>query len=185
MILMRHCQSEFNAHFEVSREDPGIEDPRLTALGEQQAEAAAEILAQSGRVKRIVSSPYWRAMHTAEIVARRLDLEVVGVEPLVREHAFFACDIGSPRSELAARWPHYDYRDLPEEWWPPGGETEADLQARRDRYHQDLTKAGDWVGMLVISHWGFIRALTGEAVTNGALLHFDPLSLHARPLDEA
>jgi len=183
MILMRHCQSEFNAHFEVSREDPGIEDPRLTALGECQAEAAAEVLAQSGQVRHIVSSPYWRAMHTAEIVARRLDL-TVSVDPLVREHAFFACDIGSPRSQLAVRWPHYDYRDLPEEWWPPGSETEEELHARRNHYHRAVTDAGNWTGMLVVTHWGFIRALTGEAVANGALLHFDPVSLKVRPLEE-
>ena len=184
MILMRHCQSEFNAHFEVSREDPGIEDPRLTPLGEQQAEAAAEALAQAGRVQRIVSSPYWRALHTAEIIAERLSLDV-SVDPLVREHASFACDIGSPRSQLAVRWPNFDYRDLPEEWWPPSGETEDELHDRRDRFHQDVTAAGDWTGMLVVSHWGFIRALTGETVANGALLHFDPISLQARPLEDA
>jgi len=30
MLLIRHAQSEFNAVFNVTREDPGILDPRMT-----------------------------------------------------------------------------------------------------------------------------------------------------------
>ena len=45
MILLRHGQSEFNLHFTATRRDPGHLDPRLTALGHDQAEQAAEQLA--------------------------------------------------------------------------------------------------------------------------------------------
>ena len=45
MILIRHGQSEFNLHFSATRIDPGIPDPKLTPLGEAQAEAAAMSLA--------------------------------------------------------------------------------------------------------------------------------------------
>ena len=37
MILLRHCQSEFNLHFTRTRCDPGIVDPALTAEGLIQA----------------------------------------------------------------------------------------------------------------------------------------------------
>ena len=56
MILLRHGQSEFNLHFSVTRIDPGIVDPRLTPLGHQQAEAAAEALRHQG-IRRIITSP--------------------------------------------------------------------------------------------------------------------------------
>jgi broad specificity phosphatase PhoE len=56
MILIRHGQSEFNVHFSRTGIDPGIEDPRLTPLGERQVEAALATLAQV-RITRIVASP--------------------------------------------------------------------------------------------------------------------------------
>ena len=38
MILVRHGESHFNVHFNVTREDPGIVDPGLTELGVMQAQ---------------------------------------------------------------------------------------------------------------------------------------------------
>ena len=60
MILLRHGQSEFNLHFTETRRDPGIRDPRLTPLGHQQAQAAAEALRGEG-VTRILASLHPRA----------------------------------------------------------------------------------------------------------------------------
>jgi broad specificity phosphatase PhoE len=45
MILLRHGQSEFNLHFTATKRDPGIPDPKLTGLGRDQAQRAAEALA--------------------------------------------------------------------------------------------------------------------------------------------
>ena len=89
MILLRHGQSEFNLHFSATRRDPGIKDPRLTPLGHSQAEAAAEALAGAREIRRIVVSPYTRALQTAAPLARRLGLPVLGI-PLVRERYAFA-----------------------------------------------------------------------------------------------
>ncbi len=33
---------------------------------------------------------------------------------------------------------------------------------------------------MVVTHWGFIRGLTGEEVANGTTLHFDPVSTATR-----
>src|SRR5450432_4224363 len=65
MILLRHGQSYFNLHFNQTRVDPGIEDPELTPLGVQQADAAAARLAGTA-VTRIIVSPYTRALQTAQ-----------------------------------------------------------------------------------------------------------------------
>ncbi len=172
MILIRHGQSHFNVVFSKTRVDPGIVDPGLTEEGELQAEAAAQTLLDHD-VRRILASPYSRTLHTAEIIAARLDLPVT-IEPLVRERCFFVCDLGSPRSELDARWPGFEFGELPERWWPEPVETEPELQARCDAFQARMAGDEDWPHVAVVSHWGFIRGLTGQEVGNGTVLRFDP-----------
>ena len=92
MILLRHGQSEFNLLFTQTRRDPGIVDPKLTPLGHEQAIAAAETL-KGEKIRRIIASPYTRALETAAPVARALGLPVM-VNPIVGERYAFACDIG-------------------------------------------------------------------------------------------
>ncbi|MFC7607647.1 histidine phosphatase family protein [Teichococcus aestuarii] len=116
MILLRHGQSEFNLHFSATRRDPGIKDPKLTILGRHQAEQAAEALAGED-IRRIIASPYTRALETAAPLARRLGLPVL-VHPLVRERYAFTCDIGSPCAALAMQWPELDFSHIDEVWWP-------------------------------------------------------------------
>jgi broad specificity phosphatase PhoE len=180
LILLRHGESAFNAAFNASRTDPGIVDAPLTAAGTGQAHAAAaqlETLSATRRLTRIVTSPYARALATAEIAAARLRLPVT-VEPLVRERAAFACDTGTCRSQLVAGRPHLDFAHLDEIWWhchdKHGAEPEEVLHARCRAFGEKMVKAGDWAGTIVVTHWGFIRACTGQAVANGSLTHFDP-----------
>jgi broad specificity phosphatase PhoE len=172
MILVRHGQSEFNVVFSVTRVDPGIRDPRLTPEGRRQAEAAAEALAGHG-IERLIASPYSRALETAEIVARRLAI-AVAVEPLVGERAAFACDVGTPRRDLMTRWPHLALDHLAEEWWPTLEESEDRLSARCAAFRAQMRTQPDWARVAVVSHWGFIRGLTGLTVQNGAVLRIDP-----------
>ncbi|HSA80443.1 MAG TPA: histidine phosphatase family protein, partial [Geminicoccaceae bacterium] len=73
MILVRHAESEWNRHFSRTRIDPGIPDPALTGDGRRQAERLSERLAAAG-IARLIASPYRRALETATIVARALDL---------------------------------------------------------------------------------------------------------------
>ena len=174
MILIRHAESHFNAYYRATREDPGIVDPGLTETGLRQAEAAAERLAGED-IRRIVSSPYSRTLHTAEIIAARLDLRVQ-IDPLVREHAFFTCDIGSPRSLLADRWPQFEFGDLPERWWPEPDESDAEVQLRCRQFREAMASVTDWQHVLVVTHWGFIRGLTGETLDNAQSIIFDPLA---------
>ena len=81
MLLIRHGQSEFNVVYSATRVDPGIRDPRLTDAGRAQARAAGERLAGEG-VRRLLASPYTRALETAEIIAGVLDVPIT-VTPLV------------------------------------------------------------------------------------------------------
>lgn len=179
MILIRHGQSHFNVHYAKTRIDPGIVDPRLTEEGERQARSAAAQLTGCG-VQRIIASPYWRTLHTAEIIAEALGLPVT-IEPEVRERYSFTCDIGSHRSELSKRWPAFGFGELPERWWPETEESETALGERCRRFHDAQLAARDWDGLLVVSHWGFIRGLTGQEVGNCVALRFDPQAGAAQP----
>jgi len=172
MILLRHGQSEFNLHFTATKRDPGIPDPRLTELGRQQAEAAAEALAEEP-IRRIICSPYTRALETAAPVARRLGVPVF-ISPTVRERYAFSCDIGTPRTELRLRWPDLDFSHMEEIWWPPIEEPDTQIEARAALFRAEMAALSDWQDTLVVSHWGFILAMTGQRVLNGEWLRCDP-----------
>ncbi len=172
MILLRHGQSEFNLHFSATRRDPGIVDPSLTPLGQAQAEAAAEALA--GRdIRRIVVSPYTRALQTATPVARRLGLPLT-VTPTVRERYAFSCDVGTPLSRLSANWPGLAFPEIDEVWWPAVEEPEEHIVARAALFRAEMAALDDWAHTLVVSHWGFILAFTGLSVQNGQMVETDP-----------
>ncbi len=172
MILLRHGQSEFNLRFTATKEDPGIPDPRLTELGHRQAEEAAEALADEG-LQRIIASPYTRALQTAAPLAKRLGIPV-HVTPTVRERYAFSCDIGSPRTELALAWPQIDFSHIEEVWWPVIEEPDHQVEARAALFRAEMAALSDWRSTLVVSHWGFILAMTGQRVMNGEWLRCDP-----------
>lgn len=168
MILLRHGQSEFNFHLEETGQDPGIPDAPLTPLGHRQAERAAEALAGED-IRRILCSPYTRALQTAAPVARRLGLPVT-VTPMVRERCSASCDIGTPRTELALAWPHLDFSAVEEVWWPAAEEPHEHFEARVARFRAEMAALPDWRHTLVVCHWGFIMGVTGRSVMNGEWL---------------
>jgi glucosyl-3-phosphoglycerate phosphatase len=110
MFLIRHGQTEFNRVFSVTRRDPGIRDPKLTEIGRLQASAVAVAL-RAVNPRLLISSPYARALETAEIIAGHLELPIT-VEALVAERCAFICDIGSPLATLRARWPNIAFDHL-------------------------------------------------------------------------
>jgi broad specificity phosphatase PhoE len=172
MILVRHGQSEFNVHYGRTRQDPGIQDAKLTEHGRRQARFAAGLLAGED-LAAIVASPYTRALETAHVIADALGLPV-RVESLVAERAAFTCDIGTRPAELALRWPRVAFDHLADPWWAALGESEEALAARCVAFRAAMAADADHRRVAVVSHWGFIRALTGLAVTNCSVVRFDP-----------
>jgi glucosyl-3-phosphoglycerate phosphatase len=174
MILLRHGQSYFNLLFSATRVDPGIEDPELTPLGIEQAEAAAAELAEVA-LTRIIVSPYTRALQTAQPL---LAFHQVPVHVMheVRERAAFACDIGSPPHRLADRFPHHDFAHLPSQWWHEGVEAQEQTNERADAFRTLMAARYDDTTTLLVSHWAFILALTGVSLANGEWLEYDPSS---------
>ncbi len=172
MILLRHGEGTWNLHFHEVRIDAGIHDPPLTATGRLQARAAAERLAGGG-FSRLLTSPYRRTLETASCIAVRLGLDME-VEPLVRERCAFSCDQGSPASTLAKDWPTLDFSGLDEIWWGRRIESQAALEARARAFLDRVAEAPDRAATIVVTHWGFIRAVTGRAIGNAEAVRFLP-----------
>jgi broad specificity phosphatase PhoE len=183
MLLIRHGQSHFNVAFAVTRIDPGIKDPELTDEGRRQIVAAAAeltILRQQGReLRRLITSPYTRALQTASILAEALGLPVT-VDPLVRERAAFMCDVGASPASLRARFPDYRFDHLADPWWHDHiehgvAETEDVLAERAAAFRHAMAADPDASSVVVVTHWGFIRAMTdGYRSANGEIV---PVSL--------
>ena len=172
MFLLRHGQSYFNLHFNETRVDPGIEDPELTALGNEQAAAAASQLADVA-LTRIIISPYTRALQTAEPI---LAMHQVPADIMheVRERTAFVCDVGSSPKVLASRFPHHEFTHLPQRWWSAVTETLEETIARANAFRMLMAARADRSTTLVVSHWAFILALTGISARNGEILEYDP-----------
>ncbi|HEX7391055.1 MAG TPA: histidine phosphatase family protein, partial [Acidiphilium sp.] len=161
-----------NLHFSATRRDPGIEDPHLTPEGRAQAEAAARVLAGT-KLTRLIVSPYTRALQTAAPFIASRDL-TVEIELLIRERYAFVCDIGSSPAVLATSFPDHDFAHLPDRWWPDGHEGEASVLDRAARFRTAMAARPDWRETIVVSHWAFIMALTGESLKNGQWIRYDP-----------
>lgn len=172
MILIRHGQSEFNVVYGATRQDPGIEDPKLTETGRAQARALGPALSALG-VARFLVSPYTRALETAALLRESHDVPVT-IEPLVRERAAFSCDVGSRRDELVARWPDHAFDHLDDVWWSEHEESDHSLHARGHSFRERMAREERWHEVAVVTHWGFIKALTGLTVGNCAVVRFDP-----------
>lgn len=184
MLLVRHGQSHFNVAFAATRIDPGIRDPELTEEGRRQVLAAAaelELLRQQGReIRRLVSSPYTRALQTATILADALGFREVTVDPLVRERAAFQCDVGASPALLKQRFPAYRFDHLDDPWWHDHiahgvAESEETLAERAAAFRAAMAGDPDWPHVVVVTHWGFIRCITGGyRSANGEIV---PISL--------
>ena len=103
------------------------------------------------------------------MVAKALDL-TIAVEPLVRERCVFSCDLGTSPRELATLWPDLDFAHLEEQWWGVPAESEVSLARRCAAFRAKTDALPDRSQVAVITHWGVIRALTGQEITNAACL---------------
>lgn len=119
VILIRHGQSTFNAHFEATGTDPGHIDARLTEIGHRQAAAARAQMASFARPDLVISTPLTRALQTTLAIfgGTGVPVEVTGHH---REHLESSCDIGRSPADLAAEFPGLTFDHLDDPWWHSG-----------------------------------------------------------------
>lgn len=170
-LLIRHAESVWNEHFGSSRIDVGLPDPVLTARGVEQARAAAERLRRES-VTALITSPYRRTLQTATILAKALGVRIE-IDPIVRERCAFSCDQGGSPAELARLWPSLDFSALEETWWGGVIESWPSLQTRCQTFRARLRARPDRDTIVVVTHWGFIRGLTGAELHNTDFIRLD------------
>ncbi|MFB9431437.1 bifunctional RNase H/acid phosphatase [Streptoalloteichus tenebrarius] len=175
-LLLRHGQTEVSAQRRYS----GRGDIPLTALGEQQAAAAAKRLAAFGDVAAVVSSPLLRTRQTAQAVAEALGVEPVTHDGLV-ETDFGAWE-GLTFAEAAERDPELHRRWLSDPGVPtPGGESFDQVHRRVRRARDELIAAHGAATVVVVSHVTPIKSVLRMALDVGPSLlyrlHLDLASL--------
>jgi probable phosphoglycerate mutase len=157
LILARHGETDWNRENRFQ----GHADPPLNALGRRQSAELAEALAGE-TIAHVYTSPLRRAAETAEIVARRLALELETLEPL-REIDVGAWS-GLTRDEVAARFPEAYARWLDRA--PHGfedGETYDQLAARVLPAIRSLAGRHPSETLLVVTHGGPSRVVQAHA----------------------
>jgi broad specificity phosphatase PhoE len=157
LIVARHGETDWNRENRFQ----GHADPPLNELGRRQSEELAEALEGEG-IARVYTSPLRRAAETAEIVARRLGIEVELVEAL-REIDVGAWS-GLTRDEVAERFPAEYTRWL--ERAPHGfedGESYEDLAARVMPALRRLADRHRSATVLVVTHGGPSRVAQAHA----------------------
>jgi len=156
IYLVRHGETEFNR----DRRLQGHVDSALTALGCRQAEAVGARLKElvGGQPGwRIVASPLGRARRTAEIIAERVGLSQIEIEPRLIELSWGAWD-GRLRGDLAAAYP--DFARSNWAFHAPTGETYEAMCARLLEWLADLPDAEER-RVIAVSHGVTGRVLRG------------------------
>jgi broad specificity phosphatase PhoE len=154
LLLVRHGQSEWNAAGLMQGQTAHVP---LTALGHQQAAAAAAELAGLGP-GALLSSDLLRAVETAEHCARATGLRTVTTAAL-REQGYGVLE-GRPSREL---WDIVDWTDP--HWSAPGGESLAELHGRVEAFLKHLAAEPPADVVALVTHGDTIRA--AQAVVAG------------------
>lgn len=157
LLFLRHGRTDWNA---ANRIQGGNVEIDLNADGVRQAECAAEGLRRAGlSFDRVYSSPYRRAMHTAEIVCSRVG-GVLIADDRIHEICFGEyegtpyLDGGFIDDNIRAAF------EDPPAYVPRGGETYDQVLGRvRDFFESELKPLeGRCDSVLVVAHGGVLHA---------------------------
>lgn len=145
--LVRHGQTDWN----LERRYQGHSDTPLNATGILQAERAAAALA-GRRYTAIYSSDLQRARVTAEIIGRRLGMEV-NIDPRLREVNLGVWE-GMVVTDIQAQYPMAweDRQNNRLHGRPPGGESVYDVATRIWPAVDDLAACHPNGALILVSH---------------------------------
>lgn len=149
LVFVRHGETDANRKGVLL----GRLDPVLNDTGRAQAVAVAERLVDSGAA-RVVSSPLARARETADIVAARLDLDVIVDDRLIEVDygEYDGVPLGELSRDLVKRW-----RTEPD-FAPPGGESLASVGVRMAAFAAEFLDSLAAGPIVAVSHVSPIKA---------------------------
>ena len=148
IALVRHGQTDWNKTLRMQ----GTSDIPLNEVGRGQALEAAILLADEPW-DAIVSSPLSRAAVTADVIAERLDMEVVERDAALVERAYGEVE-GLTKAQATERFGT--------DW--PGEESFEALQARAVAAVDAVATRHPVSHLVIVTHGTFIRAFA-DAVT--------------------
>jgi 2,3-bisphosphoglycerate-dependent phosphoglycerate mutase len=163
LVIVRHGQSERNVAKEHAKAEGLVEafsnvrdiDTALTPVGIQQAISTGDFLKDKINFDVIFSSPYLRAIQTAEHITSRFDTKPpVLLEERIREIEFGMLD-GFTWQGVRERFPEeWARRKREGKYWyrPPGGESRPDVALRVHSFLGALTRDYRQKNVLVICH---------------------------------
>lgn len=165
--LVRHGAAEWDIARQRRLKGWGIDLVPLTAEGVEQVESVgARLRREDCRV--IIASPMTRAVHSAAILSRLLDLplhvefdlhEWVADASLDWEFDFAAVAAAlEDRDRLGGEWPHNETRP-----WEP-------ISSLRRRVSQALVRYAHFQRVIAVCHEEVIFALTGQRVGEGQVI---------------
>lgn len=185
VVLVRHGQGFHNLKVD-GHSQLHLKDPRLTALGEEEASLAGRELRKRGFVPDIVlASPLTRAMQTAHIAIRSVlessdDSEQV-IFPRItactaarESNNLNPCNHRSLKSELQVAFPEVDWTDIEtEEDVTAGEEANPNLKIQISNYRKranlflSILESNQVARILVFAHEGTIRTIQAAVIGLG------------------
>ena len=164
LLLLRHGQIRANRQGRWH----GSTDSPLTWRGRREARRTARhVEVSQPPVRAIYASPLARCRDTADIIARRLGLEVT-LHADLREYAIGEWE-DTPFTDLAARYQFVELATADHDFAPPGGETLREVAGRIVAALTEINRShGDDERVLVVGHGAAM------AVALGALVDQDP-----------
>ncbi len=158
LLIFRHGETDWN----VAERFQGHLDIPLNSKGKEQARALVPLLS-TFPLEAILSSDLSRALETAAIVARELNLQVFQDKRLREAHLGDAQ--GLTRKEIeerfgshaVERWKSPSVTDADVSY--PGGETGNQIFGRTLESISDFLQANDYLCIGVASHGGVIRRM--------------------------
>jgi broad specificity phosphatase PhoE len=163
LVVLRHGESERNVAKDIAKAagkhsfDLGLRDleTSLTKLGHEQARKTGGYLSSRYKFDVIYTSPYHRALQTAEDLKSKLrDSPSLVTEERIRETEFGILD-GLTSEGIQARFPEeYERRKREGKYWyrPPGGESRPDVALRVQSLLGTLTRDYRRKKVLVVCH---------------------------------
>lgn len=151
IVVARHAQSEAN----VAKKYDDIGTSPLSEKGRGQAQKIADDLAESG-VDVIITSPFFRAIQTAEPLAKKLGIQIETMDQLREtDHGIFSNQSGSPEQGLDRERIFQDH----EYQFGETGESWNNLQARMEEMVTHILEKYKGKTVLIVTHGFPVRVL--------------------------
>ncbi|MCD6282267.1 histidine phosphatase family protein [bacterium] len=171
IIFVRHGVTELNNLGVIQ----GAAKTPLTDFGRRQADSAAKAL-KAFKPVALYSSPYVRAMQTAEIIGKHLELPVIESTRL-REQGLGEWE-GRAWKDISAADPQIAQRRSSEGWWfcPPGGEPRLRVRHRMLAFVSEMAERHTDATVVAVTHAGsmyfLVHALIEKVPMGRTHIHF-------------